>query len=93
MPDLPTVLKQLNALAKPENLEGMAHFAIIGENRLGISIPKLRKLAKETGKDHTLALELWRTNIPEARILREFIANDAYAKSNDGFKSYYSRGQ
>lgn len=73
MPDLQTVLKQLNALAKPENLEGMAHFAIVGENRLGIAIPELRKLAKETGKDHTLALELWRTNIPEARILASMI--------------------
>jgi 3-methyladenine DNA glycosylase AlkD len=40
------VLNALQALAKPENLEGMAHFGLAGEKRLGIPIPELRGLAK-----------------------------------------------
>ena len=47
----------------------MARYGMKTENRLGVQIPELRKLAKETGKNHQLALELWRTGIAEARIL------------------------
>ncbi|MBE9572686.1 MAG: DNA alkylation repair protein, partial [Proteobacteria bacterium] len=41
--------------------------------RLGISIPQLRKIAKETGRDHELALALWEAAIPEARILASMV--------------------
>jgi 3-methyladenine DNA glycosylase AlkD len=39
-----------------------------GEQRLGVSITDLRRIVKETGKDHGLALELWGTGIPDAMI-------------------------
>jgi 3-methyladenine DNA glycosylase AlkD len=39
-----------------------------------VQIPELRKLAKELGKNHILALELWKTGIAEARILAGMIA-------------------
>jgi 3-methyladenine DNA glycosylase AlkD len=51
----------------------MARFGINPENTLGISIPTLRSLAKEIGKDHALAEELWTSGIHEARILAAFI--------------------
>ena len=63
------VLKKLKAKARPDQLEGMARFAIVGKGRLGVSVPEMRKLAKEIGKDHRLALELWKTGIPDARIV------------------------
>ncbi len=66
-------LAVLQALAKPENVEGMRHFGMLGENRLGIAIPELRRLAKEHGKDHAMALSLWHSGIPEARILASMI--------------------
>ncbi len=47
----------------------MARYGISPENALGISMPVLRKLARETGKNHRLALELWESGIHEARIL------------------------
>jgi 3-methyladenine DNA glycosylase AlkD len=47
----------------------MARFGIVTENALGVSVPNLRKIAKQAGKNHDLALELWRTGIREARIL------------------------
>jgi 3-methyladenine DNA glycosylase AlkD len=67
------IVKKLKALARPDQLEGMARFAIVGEGRLGVSVPEMRKLAKEIGKDHRLALELWKTGIPEAKIVAGMI--------------------
>ena len=33
----------------------------------------MRKIAKEVGKDHDLAIKLWKTNIPEAKIVAAMI--------------------
>jgi 3-methyladenine DNA glycosylase AlkD len=35
----------------------------------GISIPQLKEMAKEYGKDYDLAIELWKENIRECKIL------------------------
>ena len=69
MASVEEVLEKLKAKARPDQLEGMARFAIAGEGRLGVSVPEMRKLAKEAGKDHALALDLWKTGIPDARIV------------------------
>ncbi len=63
------VLKRLKNKTRPDRLKGMARYAIGGEGRLGVSVPEMRKLAKEMGEDHGLALELWKTGVPEARIV------------------------
>ena len=47
--------------------------ALIPNSALGISIPHLRKTAKEIGKDHKLASELWNSGIHEVRILATMI--------------------
>ena len=67
------LIEKLESKARPDQLEGMARFGMAVEKRLGISIPELRKLARETGKNHDLALELWKTGIAEARILAAMI--------------------
>lgn len=68
------VIKKLGKLKNPKNVEGMARFGIRPESRvLGIPIPVTRKLAKEIGKDHKLALKLFDSGIHEARILAGFI--------------------
>jgi len=51
----------------------MARFGVNPDNALGISVVKLRTIAKETGRDHHLALELWASGIHEARILATII--------------------
>lgn len=51
----------------------MARFGINPEKTYGVSIPNLRKLAKEIGKDHLLAQELWHSGIHEAKILASMI--------------------
>lgn len=51
----------------------MARFGINPDRALGVRIPDLRRLAKEFGKDHALALALWRTEVHEARILASMV--------------------
>ncbi len=67
------VLKKLQSKAKPDQLQGMARYGIAIKRRLGVSVPDMRKLSKELGKDHNLAVKLWKTNIPEARIVAAMI--------------------
>lgn len=67
------VMAKLKAKARPDQLEGMARFAIVGEGRLGLSMPDLRGMAKEIGANHEIAQQLWETGIPDARILAGII--------------------
>jgi 3-methyladenine DNA glycosylase AlkD len=67
------ILKKLKSLSDPKAVEGMARFGINPENTFGVSIPNLRQIAKETGKDHALAQQLWASGIHEARILASMV--------------------
>jgi 3-methyladenine DNA glycosylase AlkD len=67
------ILTRLQEQSNPEVLQGMARFGVNPTHALGINIPVLRKLARETGKNHALAAELWKTGIHEARILASMI--------------------
>ncbi len=67
------ILQQLKSLSNPEAIAGMARFGINPNNTYGVSIPALRKIARETGKDHILAQQLWQSGIHEARILAGMI--------------------
>jgi len=77
MASVTDVLDRLQSKAKPEQLEGMAKYGMTVEKRLGVSVPDMRKLAKEVGRDHKLALDLWRTGIAEARILAGMVGDPA----------------
>jgi 3-methyladenine DNA glycosylase AlkD len=77
MASVTDVLDKLQSKAKPEQLEGMAKYGMTVEKRLGVSVPDMRKLAKELGRDHKLALDLWRTGIAEARILAGMVGDPA----------------
>ncbi len=67
------ILAQLKSMADPDNVTGMARFGINPTNTYGISIPTLRAMAKEIGKDHLLAEDLWASGVHEACILASFI--------------------
>ena len=73
MTSVKDVLDKLQSKARPEQLKGMAKYGMTVEQRLGVSVPDMRKLAKEIGRDHRLALALWSTGIAEARILAAMI--------------------
>jgi 3-methyladenine DNA glycosylase AlkD len=71
--DSSEIIKKLKSLSNPKNVAGMVRFGISSKNTLGISIYVLRPLAKQIGKNHKLALELWDSGIHEARILAGYI--------------------
>jgi len=43
------VMQELQSKAKPDQIEGMAKFAIVGDQRMGVSVPDMRKIAKAVG--------------------------------------------
>jgi len=47
MASVEEVLKKLKARARPDQLEGMARYGMVAERRLGVSVPEMRKIAKE----------------------------------------------
>lgn len=69
------IITLLKSQRNPKNVKGMARFGINPKNTLGISVPYLRKLAKETGRNHALAQELWNSGLHEAKLLAGFIDN------------------
>ena len=73
MASVEEVLEKLEVKAKPDHVEGMARYGMVAERRLGVSVPDMRKIAKEVGKDHGLALELWKRGLPEAKIVAAMI--------------------
>jgi 3-methyladenine DNA glycosylase AlkD len=73
MPSVNDAMEKLKSKAKPDNLSGMARFGMSVDTRLGIPVPEMRKLAKELGKDHELALGLWKSGIDEARIVASMV--------------------
>ncbi len=77
-PLLAQALSLLHAEARPHELPGMAHFGMnVAQPRLGVSVPTLRRLGKQLGRDHALALALWDSGIADAQILASLVAEPA----------------
>ncbi|MFZ4480115.1 MAG: DNA alkylation repair protein [Rhodoferax sp.] len=77
MSRLAAALALLRRDARPGELSGMARFGIDIERRLGLSVPAMRRAARTLGRDHDLALALWDTGIPDARIVAAMVAEPA----------------
>jgi len=73
MSSVEEALRRIEAKAKPDQVQGMARYGMVAERRLGLSVPDMRAIARQLGKNHELALELWKTGIPEARIVAAMI--------------------
>jgi 3-methyladenine DNA glycosylase AlkD len=67
------LVAELRALGSERNRVGMARYGIHVENAFGVPVPELRRVAKQLGQDHELALALWVTGNHEARLLACFI--------------------
>ncbi|HAX18651.1 MAG TPA: DNA alkylation repair protein [Actinobacteria bacterium] len=67
------IISSIKSQYNPANIKGMERFGINIRNNYGCSIPFLKKLAKEVGENHCLALQLWETEIHDARLLAGFI--------------------
>jgi len=51
----------------------MARYAIPDDKALGVRMGDIQKLAKRLGRDHALALALWKTDVYEARMLSAYV--------------------
>ena len=67
------VMERLKSLSNMVAVAGMARYGISTTNTYGISIPHLRNIAREIGKNHSPAQELWSSGIDEARILASMV--------------------
>lgn len=63
------IIGQLRLMRDPEAVQGMSRFGIQTSAALGVSVPKLRGMARKIGRSHELTEQLWKTGIHEARIL------------------------
>lgn len=79
--DSPSILALLRAEANADNVAGMARFGINPARALGISVRRLREVAREVKRDlpnpaarHALADDLWASGVHEARILASILA-------------------
>ena len=71
------ILAALRAQANPKNVAGMARYGISANGTLGVPVAEIRRLAKQAGRSHELAAELWASGIHEARILATIVDDPA----------------
>src|SRR5215213_6737861 len=71
------ILGRLSGLADRSRLPGMARYGIATEHALGVTVAALRVVAKDVGRNHDLAGELWDTAVHEARILASLLDEPA----------------
>lgn len=70
---LKKIIDKLETLADPAAAQGMARYGIWAKTVYGVSIPNLRRIAKETGRNQILSLRLWKKENRETRILAAMI--------------------
>jgi 3-methyladenine DNA glycosylase AlkD len=71
------VLGELERMADPARLVGMARYGIDTDTALGVTVTELRALARRIGRDHDLAGALWDTRTHEARMLATMVDDPA----------------
>jgi 3-methyladenine DNA glycosylase AlkD len=71
--DVKDLLSELRANGNETNRIGMARYGINVDNAYGVSVTWLRQRARSIGRDHQLALELWSSDVHEARVLASII--------------------
>ncbi len=76
------IVIELKALSTPEHYAKLSYFGIKDDKAFGVKIPLVRELAKKIGKNHELALNLWKTEIHEARLLGTMIDDPKLVTEN-----------
>ena len=72
-----SLLAWLERTGTKRERKGMARYAIPSDKAFGVPVGVLQKKAKEVGRDHELALALWKTDRYEARMLAAFLDDPA----------------
>ena len=96
MATVTSVLAELKHRGSKKNVDGMARYGIVVDRSrtFGVAVGDLRDVGKKIGKDHKLALALWRSGWYDARMLCAFVDDprlvtpkqmDAWAKDFDNW--------
>jgi len=75
--EVQAVLSSLDRMGTRRDRENLARFGITASKAFGVSMAKVRVLAKRLGQNHELAAALWETGWYEARILTSFVDEPA----------------
>ena len=67
------ILDRLNEQRDPAAVAGMAQYGIVGQEVFGVKVPVLRAWAREAGRDHELAQQLWAYPSRETRVLATMV--------------------
>jgi 3-methyladenine DNA glycosylase AlkD len=76
-PRVARALRWLEDHASKSVRDGMLRYAIPNDDALGVRMGDIQKLARQLGRDHSLALALWKTGMYEARMLAAYIDEPA----------------
>lgn len=68
-----TALELLRAAATEKTRQGMARFGLPNDKALGVAVGDIQRIGKQLGRSHELAVELWKHDIYEARMLVSFV--------------------
>lgn len=68
------VLKEMKKVSSAKAIAKQQHFGISTERSFGLTTPQSKAIAKKIGANHGLALQLWKTNVHEARHIAALIA-------------------
>jgi 3-methyladenine DNA glycosylase AlkD len=72
-PRVASALRWLEAHASKSVRDGMLRYAIPNDHALGVRMGEIQKLARQLGRDHALALALWKTGVYEAQMLCAYV--------------------
>jgi 3-methyladenine DNA glycosylase AlkD len=69
------VIVELRNNFNQRNIDGMVRFGIASTKAFGVSAPVIKSMAKNIGRNHQLAIELWETGYLEARAVAMMIGD------------------
>jgi 3-methyladenine DNA glycosylase AlkD len=65
----------MEQIGSPRGVERMSYFGIRAARAYGLSAPQMHALARGAGRDHALALELWRSGVHDAKHIAALVAD------------------
>jgi 3-methyladenine DNA glycosylase AlkD len=72
-----TMLAKMGAAGSPRGTQKLSYWGIEAAKAYGLSAPQMHKLAREAGRDHALATELWASGVHEAKHIAALTADPA----------------
>ncbi|HUJ41702.1 MAG TPA: DNA alkylation repair protein [Candidatus Acidoferrales bacterium] len=71
------LLARMEQTGSPRTAEKISYWGIHAARSFGLSAPQMHALARQAGRDHALALELWNCGVHEAHHIAAMVADPA----------------